>query len=126
MRSPGSAAPSLPVIVRDCRALSSQQSTARSGLSWERRTLRRTSAEVATYGWELGVLGAVVAICQHRGWHQGLRIAVPLVLGGAAFAQSHFPPFGAVAGVFLAIAAWQFFATSPTREAIAADPEVVV
>lgn len=82
-------------------------------------------AEAATYGWELGVLGAIVALCQDRGWRRALRIAVPLVLGGAAFAQSHFPPYGAVAGVLLAIAAWQFFATSPTREAVAADPEAV-
>jgi hypothetical protein len=82
-------------------------------------------AETATYGWELGVLGAVFALCQDRGWHRGLRIAAPLVLGGAAFAQSHFPPFGAMAGVLLAIAAWQFFATFPTREAAAVDREAV-
>ena len=82
-------------------------------------------AEAATYGWELGVLGAVVALCQDRGWRRGLRIAVPLVLGAAAFSQSHFPPYGALAGVLLGIAAWQFFTTSPTRDAIAADPEVV-
>jgi hypothetical protein len=82
-------------------------------------------AEAATYGWELGVLGAVVALCQDRGWRRGLQIAVPLVLGGGAFAQSHFPPYGAVAGVLLAIAAWQFFAISPTRDAVDADPQVV-
>lgn len=82
-------------------------------------------AEAATYGWELGVLGAAAAACQDRGWRRGLRIAVPLLLGGAAFAQSHFPPYGAVAGVGLAIAAWQFFATSRTRGAAAADPEAV-
>src|SRR5688500_17395702 len=57
-------------------------------------------AAAATYGWELGILGAVVALCQHRGWRRGLRIAAPLAFGGAAFAQSHFPPFSAVAGVF--------------------------
>ena len=79
-------------------------------------------AEAATYGWELG---AVVALCQDRGWHRGLRIAAPFVLGGAAFAQSHFPPFGAEAGVLLAIAAWQYFATSPTRGAATVDREVV-
>jgi hypothetical protein len=78
-------------------------------------------ADAATYGWGLGVLGAIVALCQDRGWRRGLRIAVPLALGGAGFAQSHFPPYGAVAGVFLAVAAWQFFATSPA-EAAAADP----
>ena len=76
-------------------------------------------ADAATYGWELGVLGAVVALCQDRGWRRGLRIAIPLVLGGAAFAQSHFPPYGAVAGVLLAIAGWQFLATAPAREAVA-------
>ena len=70
-------------------------------------------AEIATYGWILGVLGAVYALCQDRGWQRGLRISAPLVAGAAAFAQSHFPPFGAVAGVLIAIAAWQFFATGP-------------
>ena len=65
-------------------------------------------ADAATYGWELGILGAAVALWQDRGWLRGLRIGGPLVLGGVAFAQSHFPPFGAVAGVALAIAAWQF------------------
>lgn len=82
-------------------------------------------ADAATYGWELGILGASVALCQDRGWRRGLRIAVPLVLGGAAFAQSHFPPYGAVAGVMLAIAAWQLLRTSPTRAAVAADREAV-
>ena len=82
-------------------------------------------AEVATYGWELGVLAAVFALCQDRGWYRGLRIGAPLVLGAAAFAQSHFPPFGAVAGVLLAIAAWQFVATSPARGPAAVDREVV-
>src|SRR5919106_6910346 len=62
-------------------------------------------ADAATYGWELGVLGAVVALGQDRGWRRGLRIAVPLVLGGAALAQSHFPPYRAVDGVLLAVAA---------------------
>jgi hypothetical protein len=78
-------------------------------------------ADAATYGWELGVLGAVVAICQDSGWRRGVRIAVPLVLGGAAFAQSHFPPYGAVAGLLLAIAAWQCLTASPTRKVVAPD-----
>jgi hypothetical protein len=82
-------------------------------------------ADAATYGWELGILGAVVALWQDRGWLRGLRIGGPLVLGGAAFAQSHFPPYGAVAGLLLAIAAWQFFATSPPRATVTADREVV-
>jgi hypothetical protein len=81
-------------------------------------------AEAATYGWELGILGAVLALCQQRGWRRGLRIAAPLAFGGAAFAQSHFPPFGAI-GVGLAIAAWQFFATSSTSAAVTVDSEAV-
>jgi hypothetical protein len=33
-----------------------------------------------------------------------------MALGGLAMWHSHFPPFGAIAGAMLAIAAWQFLA----------------
>lgn len=82
-------------------------------------------AEAATYGWELGVIGAIVALCQERGWHRGLRIVIPLALGGAAFAESHFPPYGAVAGALLAIASWQSVLATPAREALVARPGTV-
>jgi hypothetical protein len=64
-------------------------------------------AEVASYAWAVGVAAAAVALLQERRW----RVAVPLALGGAVFFHSHFPPFGAIAGVMLALASWQFFAT---------------
>ena len=63
-------------------------------------------SEAASYAWGLGAAAAAVALWQERGW----RVAVPVALGGAAMFHSHFPPFGAIAGAMLAIAAWQFFA----------------
>ena len=38
-------------------------------------------------------------------------VALPLAPGGAVLFHSHFPPFGAISGALLAIAAWQFLAT---------------
>ena len=64
-------------------------------------------AEVASYAWAVGTAAAAVALLQERRW----RVALPLVLGGAVFFHSHFPPFGAISGALLAIAAWQFLAT---------------
>jgi hypothetical protein len=61
-------------------------------------------AEAASYAWALGTGAAAVALWQERGW----RVALPLALGGAAMFYSHFPPFGAIAGAMLSIAAWQF------------------
>ena len=73
-------------------------------------------AETASYAWLLGTLAAAVALWPAHGW----RVAVPLVLGGAVFFESHFPPFGAIAGALLTIAAWQFLRltrrTPPTLE----------
>ena len=63
-------------------------------------------AEVASYAWALGTGAAAVALWQERGW----RVALPLALGGLAMWHSHFPPFGAIAGAMLSIAAWQFLA----------------
>jgi hypothetical protein len=63
-------------------------------------------AEVASYAWAVGTGAAAVALWQDLGW----RVALPLALGGLAMWHSHFPPFGAIAGAFLSIAAWQFLA----------------
>jgi hypothetical protein len=63
-------------------------------------------AEVASYAWALGTGAAAVALWLERGW----RVALPLALGGLAMWHSHFPPFGAIAGAMLSIAAWQFLA----------------
>jgi hypothetical protein len=40
-------------------------------------------------------------------------VVVPLALGGTALFYSHFPPFGAIAGTMLAVAAWQFLTLHP-------------
>jgi hypothetical protein len=61
-------------------------------------------AEVASYAWALGTGAAAAALWQERGW----RMALPLALGGLAMWHSHFPPFGAIAGALLSLAAWQF------------------
>jgi hypothetical protein len=74
-------------------------------------------AEVASYAWALGTGAAAVGLWQERGW----RVALPLALGGAAMFYSHFPPFGAIAGAILSIAAWQFLTPKgqPTQRAAA-------
>jgi|SRR5688572_4027249 len=61
-------------------------------------------AESASYAWLIGTIAAAVALWRNYGW----RVSVPLVLGAAVFFESHFPPFGAIAGGLLAVAAWQF------------------
>jgi hypothetical protein len=61
-------------------------------------------AEVASYAWLVGTGAAAVALWQETGW----RVALPLLLGGLTMGHSHFPPFGAIAGALLSIAAWQF------------------
>ena len=71
-------------------------------------------AEVASYAWAVGTGAAAVALWQERGW----RVALPLLAGGLAMWHSHFPPFGAIAGAFLAITAWQFVATEPRRDSL--------
>lgn len=61
-------------------------------------------AEVASYAWLVGTGAAAVALWLDKCW----RVALPLALGGLAMWHSHFPPFGAIAGTLLSLAAWQF------------------
>src|SRR5688572_16744324 len=68
-------------------------------------------AEVASYAWLIGTGAAAVALWQETGW----RVALPLLLGGLTMGHSHFPPFGAIAGAFLSIAAWQYSRSAPWR-----------
>lgn len=75
-------------------------------------------AEIASYAWALGTGAAAVALWQERGW----RVALPLALGGAAMFYSHFPPFGAIAGAMLSIAAWQFLTQNGQTTQRAAAP----
>jgi len=52
----------------------------------------------------IGSLAAAVALWRDYGW----RVAVPLASAGYVLAQSHFPPYGAIAGLALGIAVWQY------------------
>lgn len=69
-------------------------------------------AEAASYAWAVGTGAAAAALWQEMGW----RVALPLALGGAAMFYSHFPPFGAIAGAMLSVAAWQLL-TRPGQTA---------
>jgi len=62
---------------------------------------------VAVSSWSVAIVAAVVALFQQRAW----RVAVPLLAAGCALRVTHFPPWGAIAGVLLSIAAWQFVAS---------------
>jgi hypothetical protein len=44
------------------------------------------------------------AVWRDYGW----RVSVPLATAGYVLAQSHFPPYGAIAGLALGIAVWQY------------------
>lgn len=54
--------------------------------------------------WEIGALAAALALWRNHGW----RVSVPLASAGYLLAKSHFPPYGALAGLALGIAVWQY------------------
>jgi hypothetical protein len=56
-----------------------------------------------------GAVAAAIAVWGDRGW----RVAAPLALGGWILAQSHFPPYGAIAGLALGMAVWQYLVVKP-------------
>jgi hypothetical protein len=58
----------------------------------------------ASIAWEIGALAAALALWRDCGW----RVSVPLASAGYLLAKSHFPPYGAIAGVALGIAVWQY------------------
>jgi hypothetical protein len=58
----------------------------------------------ASIALEIGALAAALALWRDYGW----RVSVPLASAGYVLAQSHFPPYGAVAGLALGIAVWQY------------------
>lgn len=58
----------------------------------------------ASLGWEVGALAAALALWRDYGW----RVSAPLVVAGWALTKSHFPPYGAIAGLALGIAVWQY------------------
>lgn len=63
----------------------------------------------ASYALRIGALAAALALWRDYGW----RVSVPLALAGYVLAQSHFPPYGAIAGLALGLAAWQYLVLTP-------------
>ena len=58
----------------------------------------------ASIALRVGVLAAALAVWRDYGW----RVSAPLALMGYLLGQTHFPPYGAVAGLALGIAVWQY------------------
>ena len=58
----------------------------------------------ASIALKIAALAAALAVWRDYGW----RLSVPLATAGYVLAQSHFPPYGAVAGLALGIAVWQY------------------
>jgi hypothetical protein len=52
----------------------------------------------------IGAVAAALAVWRDYGW----RVSAPLAVAGYVLAQSHFPPYGAIAGLALGIAVWQY------------------
>ena len=55
---------------------------------------------------KIGTLAAALALWRGYGW----RVSVPLAMAGYVLSRSHFPPYGAIAGLALGIAVWQYLA----------------
>ena len=66
----------------------------------------------ASYALEIGAVAAAVALWRDYGW----RVSVPLALAGYVLAQSHFPPYGAIAGLALGITVWQYLVLMPRAQ----------
>jgi hypothetical protein len=58
----------------------------------------------ASLALQVGALAAALALWRKYGW----RVSAPLAVAGYVLAQTHFPPYGAVAGLVLGIAVWQY------------------
>ena len=58
----------------------------------------------ASLAWEIGALAGALALWRDYGW----RVSVPLAAAGYVLSKSHFPPYGALAGLALGIAVWQY------------------
>jgi hypothetical protein len=59
---------------------------------------------VGSIAWEIGALTSAIALWRDFGW----RVSVPLAAAGWILTRGHFPPFGAMAGLALGIAVWQY------------------
>lgn len=60
--------------------------------------------QAASVSLRIGALAAALALWRDYGW----RVSAPLALAGYVLARSHFPPYGAIAGLALGIAVWQY------------------
>jgi hypothetical protein len=58
----------------------------------------------ASIALKTGALAGALAVWREYGW----RLSVPLAAAGYVLAESHFPPYGAIAGLALGIAVWQY------------------
>jgi hypothetical protein len=58
----------------------------------------------ASLTWEIGALAAALAVWRDYGW----RVSVPLGAAGWILTKGHFPPYGAIAGLALGVAVWQY------------------
>ena len=73
----------------------------------------------ASIAFEIGALAVALALWRDYGW----RVSVPLAAAGYALAQSHFPPYGAIAGLALGIAVWQYLLLKPRARGNSMSPE---
>jgi len=58
----------------------------------------------ASVTWEIGAVAAALALWPEYGW----RVSVPLAAAGYVLTRGHYPPDGAIAGLALGIAVWQY------------------
>jgi hypothetical protein len=58
----------------------------------------------ASMALRIGAFAAALAVWRDYGW----RVSVPLAVAGYVLARTHFPPYGAIAGLALGIAVWQY------------------
>jgi hypothetical protein len=73
----------------------------------------------ASYALRIGAVAAALAVWRDYGW----RVSLPLVLAGFLLAKSHFPPYGASAGLALGIAVWQYLALTQRAGGQPSPPE---
>ena len=63
--------------------------------------------------WLFGAVVAAIVLWRTKVW----RVGFPLLIAGLAMTVDHIPPFGPVAGLMVAIAAWQFLLNRRTKGA---------
>ena len=72
----------------------------------------------ASLTWEIGAVAAALALWRGYGW----RVSVPLAASGWLLAKGHYPPEGALAGLALGVAVWQYLLLERRVGASATQP----